>query len=1020
LSFYAEGDFFLGNKQMSAGKTIKSGPKKKTKTRIVKWAAAFAVVVVASAFFAVPGFVSSEKGRRMILARINSSIDGKMDFAGLTMGWWSGVKVTDIGFNDSAGRVSVKVKRIATKPHYGSILTGSLSLGETEVLEPRVEVNLARPQAQKPQRPKQEEKSRTVAMPIKRVEMIVRDGDLKVTDAKAETVELSQINSRLNLQAPREQTDFDVNLAVVDGGKESKIAANGRVVPGRGWRWEGTNGEVAIEVNDLELGSLAPIFAMGGIEIGARGKISGNAEGEIRNGQIEKVKAKVEGRDLDVDTVKLTGGRIKTSQLGVNVKLARAGDMINIESFDVKSDWLAAEGHGVIPTTISSLDEFLKTNSSLSGRFELDAAQLFTQMPGVFRLKEGTNVTSGVLKGDIETMMEEGKRKIKGQANLERLAGMVGGKTISLSEPVRIEAVITSEKNGVKFDKLDLSSAFARVNCSGTSESFKYRGDIDLAKFQAELGQFVDTKGYGIAGELSGQGEVAIKEERIAVGGSSTVKNFRLSSVEGVNALEPAAEINFSVAVERSKDVLDVDFIKAKAGLGEVSIKDTVMPLGKESAKEMSVNVSANNVDLQKLQPFAVLLAGFPKEMQLSGIAETQIGVRLKKDRYYIATDATHIKNLKVNYPGKMPFEQREVSAIFDVEVDSAEKAVIVKKFRLESDQIKIQGEFSKADEGAKTKLTSRAECEYEWAAVSTIAGPILPAGLVLEGHRKDTISFTSEYPKGQEDKLLENLSAKAKAGFAKGNYFGLNMGPTEVDVQIENGLLKIAPFSTTVNNGQLNFAGEANFKQKPTLLKTPGPIQILKDIQINDEAARGLLPYLNPVFVNAVRVSGTANFECEKLAIPLAGGTKNDIEVAGVISMNRLRLETSDLLGQILSVAGLSGRGVDITIHPTKFILQNGFLRYDDMQMDVGNNPVNFRGVIGLDKSLDMTVTLPYTTAGRTASVGKEVEGARISLPLRGTVDKPELDLGKLLEEQLKQQLEKRLMKELEGVLKK
>jgi hypothetical protein len=110
----------------------------------------------------------------------------------------------------------------------------------------------------------------------------------------------------------------------------------------------------------------------------------------------------------------------------------------------------------------------------------------------------------------------------------------------------------------------------------------------------------------------------------------------------------------------------------------------------------------------------------------------------------------------------------------------------------------------------------------------------------------------------------------------------------------------------------------------------------------------------------------------------------------------------------------------VDITIRPTRFILQNGFLRYDDMQMDVGNNPVNFRGVIGLDKSLDMTVTLPYTTAGRTARVGKEVEGARISLPLRGTIDKPELDLGKLLENQLKQQLQERLMKELEGVLKK
>jgi hypothetical protein len=450
---------------MSEEKTIKSGLKKKTKTRILKWAAAFAVVVVVSAFFAVPGFVSSEKGRMMILAKINSSIEGKIDFASLSMSWWRGVKVTDIGFNDGAGRISVKVKKITTKPHYSSILTGGLSLGETEVLEPRVEVNLAHPQVQKQQLSQQEEKSRPIALPIKRVEMIVKDGDLKVTGRGWETFEVAGINSKLT----------------------------------------------------------------------------------------------------------------------------------------------------ILPLSISS-----------------------------------------------------------------------------------------------------------------------------------------------------------------------------------------------------------------------------------------------------------------------------------------------------------------------------------------------------------------------------------------------------------------------GKLGFTKAEYMGLNIGPTEADVQIENGLLKIAPFSSVVNNGQFNFAGGADFKQKPTLLKTPGPIYVLKDVQINDEVARGLLPYLNPVFGNAARVSGTANFECEKLAIPLAGGTKNDIEVAGVISMNRLRLETSDLLGQILSAAGVSGRGVDITIHPTRFILRSGLLKYDDMQMDVGDNPVNFRGVIGLDKSLDMTVTLPYTTAGKTARVGKEVEGARISLPLRGTVNKPELDLGRLLEGQLRQQLQERLMKELEGVLKK
>jgi hypothetical protein len=191
--------------------------------------------------------------------------------------------------------------------------------------------------------------------------------------------------------------------------------------------------------------------------------------------------------------------------------------------------------------------------------------------------------------------------------------------------------------------------------------------------------------------------------------------------------------------------------------------------------------------------------------------------------------------------------------------------------------------------------------------------------------------------------------------------------------------------------------------------------MQIAKDIKVNDETTKRLLKYVNPIFANATNVSGIANFNCEQLAIPLSTDAKNNAVVIGTISMNQVRLQASDLLGQILSVAGTGARGADITIHPTKFVLQKGFLRYDNMQVDVGDNPVNFKGVIGLDKSLDMTVTLPYTTAGRTVRIGRETPGKRITLPLKGTADKPELDMGKLLEDQV---IEKGL-ELLEGLLK-
>jgi len=529
-----------------------------------------------------------------------------------------------------------------------------------------------------------------------------------------------------------------------------------------------------------------------------------------------------------------------------------------------------------------------------------------------------------------------------------------------------------------------------------------------------QLGQFLNIGKYQLAGKVTEKGTISSKDKQVTAVGSSTIKDLRITSKDGPSISEPQADIDFAVGYDRKTSIINIDSIKTIASFGQVDIKNAVVPIDKKAEKGMELTVSAK-VDLDKITPFAVMFASFPKEMQLAGIAESDVSISSEKQGYRVVTEATHIKNLKVRYPEKKPFEANDVSILFDAEVNPEQKTINIKKFQLISPQIKIhKGEFSQVSKDGKTKLEGQVDCEYDWAAVSTITAPYLPQGLSLEGQRKDTISFDSTCPTDQKDKLLENLNTKAKVGFAKAEYMGLNFGATDVDFQIQNGLLKIAPFSTTVNNGQLSFASEANLKDKPSLLKTTEPIQIVKDIQINNEMARKLLKYVNPIFANAVNVSGVANFHCERLAIPLEKGNKNDIEVIGTISANKMLLEGSDLLGQMVSLAGGSVRGQNCTIHPTRFALQNGLLKYEDMQLDIGNNPVNFKGTIGLDTRLDMIVTLPYTMGGRTARVGEKTD-ERISIPLTGTIDKPELDMGKLLEGQLKKQLEEQLQKGLE-----
>ncbi len=993
---------------MRAAKT-KIKPPKKTGTRVLKLTLAIIIILIALVLLLVPALVSSAKARQIILAKINGSIAGETDFTDLSMGWLKGIKVADFSFNDNAGQISVQVREIATKPHYGSLLTGNLSFGQTLIDKPNVQINLKDLQQQKTKSPELKrpagKEMEPILLPVKRMELVLNDGNFKVTDPKSGTVELSRINSKVDLQPPGQQSNLNLTMAVAQTGKTSEIQVAGSITPKKtGWSFKGTSGNLTVDVNNLELESLGPIFALAGLDIQAGGLVGGHAAGEIKDGQVRDINAGIKAKNLLITGEVLKGDKLQTSDLDINVKLNPKTDTINIDNLQLKSDWASVTASGTVPTTFKSLDDLLgaKSNYSLKGKFNCDLAAVSSQMPKTLGLKEGMKLTSGQLNGSIDTSSKAGGQKqILAGTTITALEGTVEGKKIALSQPIEAVAQISSDKVGINFDKVDVSASFAKINCAGSTKLLKYTAQTDFAKLQSELGQFVDFGQYKISGEVRESGQISIDENRYAISGSGTVQNLRLSSEERGSATEPMAKIDYVINIDKKKNLVNVESVIADASLGRFSVKEGVIPTNKDSAQSLRMDVTASNLDLAKIKPFAVMTGSLPKETQLSGITESTVSVSSENKTYKIKTDSTKIKGLKLTWPEKKPFEPGDVTVAFDAEINE-QKEINLKTFQLNSPLIKItKSQFSQVSKEGKTTLQGQADLEYDWSAVSTIAAPYLPEDLTLLGKRKDTITFTSQYPTDQKDKLMANLNAKSKVGFDKAGYMGLDFDTTDVDIQVHNGLLNIAPFTTSVNEGQFNFAGGADFKQKPSLFKAAKPMYIIKDVKITDEMVKKLLKYVNPIFAEAVNVSGVTNFNCEQLAIPLSALAKNDATVIGTISMSQVRLETSDLLGQILTIVGGGARGTVLTIHPTKIILQKGVLRYDDMQIDVGDNPINFKGAIGLDKSLDMMVTLPYTTEGRTARVGRETRGRRIVLPLKGTVDKPQLDTAKLLEDQ-------------------
>ena len=190
----------------------------------------------------------------------------------------------------------------------------------------------------------------------------------------------------------------------------------------------------------------------------------------------------------------------------------------------------------------------------------------------------------------------------------------------------------------------------------------------------------------------------------------------------------------------------------------------------------------------------------------------------------------------------------------------------------------------------------------------------------------------------------------------------------------------------------------------------------MIDKVNINDEMSRQILRYINPLFAEQANVTGVASFYCDEMSIPISGGTNKDAVIVGTVAMNDVHLETSGLLGQIMSFTG--SREKDMTVEPTKFVLRDGKLSYDDMQINIGQSPINFSGAIWLDDRIDMSMTLPYTLGFEKVRVGDEpVE--RVTLNIEGDLNKPRINTQRFLEDQAKKLLEEQLKKGLERLFK-
>ncbi|MCK5172922.1 MAG: hypothetical protein KAR47_05990, partial [Planctomycetes bacterium] len=205
------------------------------------------------------------------------------------------------------------------------------------------------------------------------IKLEIKDGNVTIAPlaslGKTNVLRFQNIESKVDLQPAGQRSSFDVKMDIADGRRNSKISARGDLKTGKekSWTLKGTSGEFVIKVDDLDLKSLSPLFALMDMEIDASGKLNADITANINDGVFEKLDAKavLEGLEKSFDGK----SAVLDEPIKVEAKVSSKGKKIKIDKLDISSSFCQMTCSGGVDTVDYTITADLEGTQNFAKQF---------------------------------------------------------------------------------------------------------------------------------------------------------------------------------------------------------------------------------------------------------------------------------------------------------------------------------------------------------------------------------------------------------------------------------------------------------------------------------------------------------------------------------------------------------------------------------------------------------------------------------------------------------------------------
>lgn len=316
---------------------------------------------------------------------------------------------------------------------------------------------------------------------------------------------------------------------------------------------------------------------------------------------------------------------------------------------------------------------------------------------------------------------------------------------------------------------------------------------------------------------------------------------------------------------------------------------------------------------------------------------------------------------------------------------------------------------------GKDTTVRSQGNLTYDAASVAQRLRPYTGGTVAATGQRTQPLEIT--WTSGPNLKWTDALAARSSIGWDSANVVGIDIGGADIPLVVEKGKF-VSQAEFPVSQGVLRWNLDGDLAADPIVIRQSQQ-RVIENVAITRQMCQGWLKFVAPLLADVTSVQGNLSLDIDRAEIYPTDSIRQT--VAGRVMVQGANVGPGPLADQILALvmqirnlrrgAGASDGGGQPTSWLTlpeqniPFAVERGRVTHKDMRIQAGDVLVTTSGSVGLDGSLELIAGIPILKewVDKTPAL-QPLAGQMIQIPIRGTVQRPQLDSSGLI--QLAQQL--------------